>query len=734
MTYDFLENLYKDLITIASDIVVKRMDFAQEAETTETATAFELYYACLTGSRYFYNFKRFDSEVLAKYLPEHMVKACYYQPNSIPEQYRKDIVEDQAVRVIETYEEKNEYYRKLYGLPPIGDYRWIYVTDYDDIPHDVPIHQLSDEQLAQLEIRGKIAELKEARPDAEYLDYLGVHKIDFITARLARPFELLRTGIPSNGRVLELFETEYYSARRYVMATIYNRAYFTSKTLYDPVIGIMMLCLAIRNTLVPNEVDYLKFEEILDAILESYGLLQYFKRFPYTYKRRLVLAMDKILSIKGTDGVILDICQLFQGTDMAAKRYYLMKTQPKDIDGNVIFTGDIHQDYDLKFVKSSIREREMDFQEESLVDYETVTNSDYLWQLNERELDSLLTEDFNLWMTKYIAIEASFDLTQFTFEVCYFINLLLQSRDNMSRIVCVNQYALAGKCDAYTMIVFLLAAMSKRSGFDGNIIYEPEHIAEILRFDYGDIAEELSEIVNSYELQVDVDVDDTLLPGVDPIELSKPLGVMANYQMVEVYVRNRVLYDAILNEMHITNDIRRYQALAKAKECLYISAMEERDFMKSDGTHANTYYEMLMDLDPKLAQKLDSYDMEDDEHVDELNHLIIYILEKLEELFNSEELKYLFLNTPNVYTSLLSKYLRTAINVFKASTVQLESINVFFNVGDHDPIRLIDQKILHTKLDIKDAVYVTDEVAFHKTLVVDDTVYAIDKAYTNEGG
>lgn len=730
MTYEFLQSLYQDLVLITKGIVVKRMDLAKENETVETATAFELYYACLNGSRYFYNFKKFDIDILEKYLPASIVGDCYYNPNHIPEAYREDIVEAQSQKVIETYEEKNEYYRMLAGIPRTTDYRWFYILDNPSIPADVPIHKLNDEQLAKLEMDGTIDKLKAARPDAKYLDYLGVYSIDVITARLAKPFEILRTGVPTNGRTLEMFENEYYGARRYIMATIYNRALFTTKTLYDPVIGVMMLCLAIRNTLVPNEVDYLNFEEILNAILESYGILRYFEKFPYTYKRRLVLAMDKILTIKGTDGVILDICQLFQGTNFSAKRYYLMKTHSKDNEGNINFTGDKEKDFDLHFVKTTIRDRDMDYTEESLVDYDTVVDNDYLWQLNKEELEKLRGEEFNLWMSKYIGIEAAYDLSALTFEVCYFINLLLQSRDNMMKMRCTNQYATGGTSLIYTMIVFLLATMAKRSGFDGNIIYEPEGIAEILRFNYGDIEKKLTEIINKYEKRIDV--NDTLVPGYVPVRLDKPVGLSTDYKMVEVYVNNRNLYDAILEEMHTTNDIGKYEALSRAKDCMYISAMEERDFTKSTGEHASTYYDMLTDLDPRLVQKLDSYDREEDSN--ELDRLLLYILEKLEDFFHSDELYYLFLNTPNVYVSLVSKYLRTAINVFKASTVQLESINVFFNVGDHDPIRVIDQTILHTKLNIDDTVYVTDEVATHTTIVVDEIVACMDKAYTNEGG
>ena len=73
-----------------------------------------------------------------------------------------------------------------------------------------------------------------------------------------------------------------------------------------------------------------------------------------------------------------------------------------------------------------------------------------------------------------------------------------------------------------------------------------------------------------------------------------------------------------------------------------------------------------------------------------------------------------------------------AINVFKASSVQLESINVFFNVGDNNPIRVIDQKIIHKKLGMDDTIHIEDDIATHKTIVLDDTVYVMDKAYYND--
>lgn len=728
MTYEFLESLYKDIMSMVSNIIVKRMDFARESETVDTALAFELYYACLTGSRYFYNFKKFDVDILEKYLPARIVTDCYYNPNSIPEEYRENIVEDQAQRVIATYEEKNEYYRMLMGLPKLTDYRWIYISDYDNIPSDVPIHQMTIEQISYLEIHGKIDQLKLEYPDAKYLDYLGSNKIELLDARLAKPFEILRLGQPDNTMSRTMFESEYYKARRYIMGTIYNRRLFTNKTLYDPIIGILIITLAIRNTLVPNEANYLNFDEILNAILESYNLLGYFENLPFTFKRRLVLALDNILKVKGTDGVLVDICRIFSFENFYAKRYYLMKTHAKDSNGKIVFSDNPEEAFDLSFIKSDIEDHDISYQEEDMAAYDPITQNDYLWQLTEEEKTSLMNEDFNTMMSKYIGIEAAYDMTALTFEVCYFINFLLQSKMNLLKVTCVNKYATNTVSMIHTMILFLLAALAKRSGFDGNIIYEPANIAEILRFNTGDIEAELQAIIDKYELQIDV--NDVLVPGYDRPRIQTPSGFVKDHQMVEMYVYNRELYNAILKEMHTTNDIRKYIALSNAKDCMYISAMEESDFTTLSGEPAKTYHEALRSEDPKLAILLDSIDVEKD--ANELDKVILYILEKLENVFSSPELQYLFLNTPNTYGTLIQKYLKMAINVFKASSVQLESINVFFNVGESDPIRVIDHKIQHRTNGISEGIHIYDTFATHKTVVLEEYISVGDKPYIDE--
>lgn len=725
MTYEFLKSLYVDVLSMISEIVVKRNDLAREAETVDSIRAFEIYLACVNGSRYFYTFPAFDEDILAKYIPKSEMYICMKDRNRIPEEFRDQIVKEQADRVVANYVETNEYYRMLMGLPPVNDHYWIYVDGQEDVPPDVPIHKLSVEQITQLEIRGVLADIKKAYPNAAYLDYLGVNSIDLIDARLAKPFEILRLGPSSSPMVQEMFEKEYYGARQYILGTIYNRNRFTNKKLYDPTIGVLMLTLAVRNTLVPDEAAYLSFEEILDAILESYGFLQYFKRFPFTYKRRLVLALDNLLMVKGTDGVLVDVCKLFSPDDLIANRYYLMKTHAKDADGNIIFSDDPETAYQLNFVRASISEHDINTTEENRLSYDSVVDNDYLWQLTKEEKEEMMKLDFNLMMTKYVDVEAAYEITSLIFEVCCFLNLLLHARENIAKIQVVNTYATRGKCSLFAMINFLLDAMAKRANFDGNIVYEPEPMCDIWGFNYRDIEDQIQEIVDKYELQVDVDT--VLLEGFK-MELDEPKGISTPMKLLITYAKNRELFDAITKEMAVTTDIRQYIALSNCRDLFYTSAMEEASFLKRDGSHANTYHEMLQDIEPKLAKKVEDTNGDDD-----LNALIVYILERLEDMFNQANiLQYLFLNTPTVYATLIGKYIRIAINVFKASSVQLRSINAFFYLGDRDPIRVIDDTTVHVEMGIDDWIHVDDELSTAKTIFLDDYIAVGDKVYVNQ--
>ena len=723
MTYDFLESLYSDIISMCKGIVVKRQDLAIANETVDTIKEYEEYLACVKGDRNIYNYLSLDPNILSKYISPDLIGTCMRDRKQIPSDVLDNVITDMNAYVISKYVEHNEYYRMLTGLPALDDKDYIYIKGYSNIPEDVPIHQMTIDQVAFLESKGVLVNLQAAYPSKRYLHYIGIHRIDLIEAHQAKPFQILKLGKCSNNMVEEMFREEYHKARRYIMIEIYNKYLFVDRPLYEPMMGILILCLGIRNTLVPTEDAYLNFEEILNAILESYGILQYFERLPFIYKKRLVLALDKLYQNKGTDGVLIDICRLFSHDNLTAKRYYLLKTNSVDRDGNLIMSDDPNQKYDLNFLTVDVQDRDIDLTDENFLDYESIVNNDYLWQLNSDELTALKSEEFNLWMSKYISVEAAYDLSQLTYEVCFFINLLLSSRNNTGGIQVNNMYSINGSSDCFTMLIFMLSLMARRAGYDGNIYYDPPHIARLWKFDLEDLSTQLAELIDQYELPDELRY--LFFDTSGKYRMNKPVGDVTANDMISVYSVNRDIFDTLQQAMLDTRNYEHYIALSNIKEMLFQSALTEVNFTKSNGNVASTYLDMLEDLDYSLYLKVINTPEED------LDDVLLYVMEKMEYMYSHDILKYLFINTPNTSIALLAKYIRTTIEVFKASSVQLETINIFFYLGTDSPIRVFDELISHKVRGLDDQLNVKDEIVTHKTIVLEDYVRVQDKTYTN---
>lgn len=104
--------------------------------------------------------------------------------------------------------------------------------------------------------------------------------------------------------------------------------------------------------------------------------------------------------------------------------------------------------------------------------------------------------------------------------------------------------------------------MARRSNYDGNIIYDPEDISEIMQFNYTDIEEQLNAVLTQYSDHMYV--DDTLVPGYST-DLDKPVGYINQNDAISIYHNNRELYLQILELMNTTEDVNQYISLSKLK-------------------------------------------------------------------------------------------------------------------------------------------------------------------------
>ena len=210
------------------------------------------------------------------------------------------------------------------------------------------------------------------------------------------------------------------------------------------------------------------------------------------------------------------------------------------------------------------------------------------------------------------------------------------------------------------------------------------------------------------------------------LKLEKPIGAVSADRLTNIYLNNTRILKWIDDKIMTVDNLRQHEALVRLKTILFNSANTRSNFMKQDGTYAKTYLDMLEDIDPKLAQKINKSEGDD------LNNLLLYLLEKLERMFDSDDLKYLFINTPGTSLLLLGVYIRRAIELFKASSVQLDAINIILDIGGTDGSPLEDIRIITDPWTVKhlhiwDSASTIDEVSFTKILEINDSVDAEPK-------
>lgn len=133
----FIDELVYFTKTIAVNAVIKDSDKADANESIDSLKAADLYIACRENKARFEHFDfDYDFLVSTHILPPAIVEQCAKDNTRIPEKYRDKLLKLKIQESIIEYEETNDYYRMLMGLPNMADTDYIYLTEDDlsDIP------------------------------------------------------------------------------------------------------------------------------------------------------------------------------------------------------------------------------------------------------------------------------------------------------------------------------------------------------------------------------------------------------------------------------------------------------------------------------------------------------------------------------------------------------------------------------------------------------------------------
>ena len=232
----FIDLLIYNLKILAYATIIKDNVTADLNETVESLKNSGLYIACVEKRAELALFPTIPDSFLTEVgVPQVYIDR--YKANDdvnyIPDQYHENLVKLLSDDYLLHYDELNEYYRMITGLPPHGD-PGVPIRDYDYlIPEYITyeeeyFHEVGYQLNKTFEELGVLDVVRAEYPEYKYLNYL-TQGITIYEARKKLDFQIL--WMPENStkelniNLKEEFERKYNENRNYVLQGVYSTAY-----------------------------------------------------------------------------------------------------------------------------------------------------------------------------------------------------------------------------------------------------------------------------------------------------------------------------------------------------------------------------------------------------------------------------------------------------------------------------------------------------------------------------
>jgi hypothetical protein len=756
VTKIYTDNPYVDEIVyytkiLALGTILKNEQEAFKYETFEIIKESDLYKISYEGHAKFEMFDYFPDEVLeAAGCNVAMIPTYTKDKNKIPEARRDLVTKAMMQYYVEHYEEHNNYYRMLIGLPPVG-YEDIYITDWDTpdgvtIDLSKPIHQMSKQDIAILKkydiLEDIIAEDPENR---RFINYIGLG-ISLYKARKAPKFYVLYIPTVDNSTIQDMYEDKLDRLRLYTLRTVYSEAYKLNSDYYDSFIACFIVIQTMID-LITRVQEFVARKEIFDIrtvkyIFESYGV-QYFDNIPLKYQIRLVKNLHQLLKVKSTKKCMIDICSLFGFNNITIFKYYLLRDRNIEVktgdpvynyktvlldNGKTVVVEDCDKNYTLKFFKLPIDKEVDDYIRDTsnYVDYDELTYGDQSWDggLDHDAIKSeILEKEFNYTRTKYLSIETIYDIAKISTQQSYFFNILYDDvyLEDQVRVV-IPYISPSEEIRVSDLFTFLNVLTYTYYGIADDIMDTQGKILYVNGFNFKADLGELATYINRFAYRNTENTEEKARASLDQFDIPQSSLTSLN-QLMEMYTNNLDVREQLIEGMYEADNLRIYLIYRKLYESLmetqltldYYKNPETGDFYRDASGHA-TLTEFLKHRCPTLYYIIEEvkYNFDDTEsrtqYIATLIDNIVYILE---EYIDTEKYSGLFHNLPVVSAEAVKEYIAEVINFFKSFKVTFLGLNTTYIFDDklEGSLKLIDDLRLELNFTKPDFVEIYETIS-----------------------
>ena len=737
---------------ILKGIIVKDDEEANYKETLQSLQDADLYHDIIMGTDQFKNFE-YTYDIFMKIPSMTPDRAIRYAKEQlpIPDGLKPELQRIAREKWMANYDEKNEYYRKIWGKPPRGD-EYIYLTEeeYLMIPvesYDIskPVHECTASEAELLYTSGVIDSLKSKYPNASYLDHLGDRAVHPYTARRAPKFSLLYIPPVDSYEVSSKWRERYEINRVFALKTIYTDAMHYKSPYYDKFI-IMLIIIMTFDDLIVYSPEFIIDRDLFDFrtiqyLFEACGV-RFFPEIPLKYQKRLIKNLNRLIKYKSSPKCMVDIISLFGYDNMKVHKYYLTKSPIMNDDGTYkkdTYTDpktqkeieDIDANYKLRFLKVPIGEIADDYilDESNYVSYEETAEADIYWQgiyTEDYVKHTILEHDFDLHISKYISLDTVYSMAEMQFQMVYFMNMVLYSDINTdSLLVDVYELSTSIQFKITDLMITLFALGYMYQGCKDNIIYDPVQTLAVYGFNFKTDLDKLKQYVSDNgESLSDIKLDKFIMPESSRIRTFEELD--------KIYTDNKECYDRLVWLMNNANNKNEYDVYRKVYESLYVTRLSFNMFKEkgSAGYPPKTYTDYIMNSNAILYSAIIQCGniTNDKERSVEITRLINVIVDSIYTYIDQDKFRYVFNGIPTVGLDYIIKYARMVIDFFKSYKVDVIHTNITYIFDDrmHNKIRVIDKILFGYLLSYEDKIHVSDCFKLLTTLEPEDKIEVVD--------
>ena len=528
-----IQDLFKDIEKIIEFMEVKDLREAMEYETSEIRDEAEVWMAAMMERDNYLTYRHlWNASMFQETLPNvkfNDVRVWMENPYSVPLVFRDNLLTRGRQLYLNSYVEKNQYYRMLSGLPPIDTPSSEYVYLSEPLKNqlhtdDIPVHELSTLVQNRYISTEEYQDIIKDNPDKRYLKYLGIYKIDLLTSRKAKDFELIRY-LPMgrsdiNPNLLKEFGSLYSDYREYVMVVLYNKHLEGVYESYRSYMGMLITSftlMQICNKSIEHVSDRRFLDDaILHIILSMHGIPRSLL-MTKEVRRNLVVNLLKLTRQKSTDEVYYNLVQILGYHDIIISKLMLMRGQEFDENGDTSLDSfdDIDQtttldpitnkpihplDVDPYFIGINLKDPNpydtIINGKAPIYSYRSITEDDPMWwdeycecgaegkckcepdcpnctcfirDVNDTQA-LLRDKHYTVADSKYIMIEAIIHQIQYLFESIYFTRLILDNKEYTDTFeISIPEIFGTESVSIYDIMVFIIAATCMINNLSGKI-------------------------------------------------------------------------------------------------------------------------------------------------------------------------------------------------------------------------------------------------------------------------